>query len=283
MKSLLLLITFLSAAANSPLPVYKIFSSKGKETAYAAILNEAKQADVILFGELHNNPIAHWLQLELTQDLYKVKGDKLVLGAEMFEADNQLIIDEYLAGKISEKTFKSEARLWSNYATDYRPLVEFAKKNNLVFAATNVPRRYANMVYNNGIESLESLRPEALNYIAPQPMKYDPELKSYREITKATGGHGGENLPRSQALKDATMAHFIMKNFSEGKIFLHFNGAYHSNNYEGIYWYLKEQFPKLKIMTISTVEQEQLDSLKKEHTGIADFIIATPENLTKTH
>jgi len=48
--------------------------------------------------------------------------------------------------------------------------------------------------------------------------------------------HGGENLPKAQALKDATMAFFISENYIFGKIFIHFNGAYHSDNYEEILW-----------------------------------------------
>ena len=30
------------------------------------------------------------------------------------------------------------------------------------------------------------------------------------------GGHGGETLPMAQAIKDATMAHFILSNLFEG-------------------------------------------------------------------
>jgi uncharacterized iron-regulated protein len=263
-------------------PAYKLFNNKGKETKYDALVKEARNADIILFGELHNNPISHWLQLELITDLYSHSKD-LVLGAEMFEADNQLVLDEYLAGKITEKTFKAEAKFWTNYATDYKPLIEFAKKNKIPFIATNVPRRYANLVYNSGVEELNKLDEKALQYLPPLPFKYDPELKSYKEISKATGGHGGENLPKSQALKDATMAHFILKNYTAGKKFIHFNGAYHSNDFEGIYWYLKQENPQLKILTISTVEQDDLNELSKDHAGIADFIILVPESMTKTH
>ena len=49
---------------------YVIFNNKGKEVSYSKLLKEAEKADVILFGEFHDNPIIHWLQLELTNDLY---------------------------------------------------------------------------------------------------------------------------------------------------------------------------------------------------------------------
>lgn len=35
-----------------------------------------------------------------------------MLGAEMFESDNQLIFDEYMQQKISYDRFEAEARLW---------------------------------------------------------------------------------------------------------------------------------------------------------------------------
>ena len=112
---------------------------------------------------------------------------------------------------------------------------------------------------------------------------YDSTLPCYAEIGKAVGMHGGPNLPKAQAIKDATMAHFILKNYQPGKIFIHYNGAYHSNNYQSIYWYLKQLNPSLKIVTISTAMQTQLKTLDAENKGLADFIIVTPENMTRTH
>lgn len=263
-------------------PAYKMYDIQGKASDYTQLLNKAKEADIVLFGELHDNPICHWLQLELTKDLYNEKKNNLILGAEMFEADDQVAINEYLQGRISDKTFKDEVKLWSNYKTDYKPLMEFAKTNHLPFVADNIPRRYANMVYNKGMEQLDSLSAEAKKWICPLPMKYDGNLKCYKEIFESAGGHGGENLPKSQAIKDATMAHFILKNWSKGKLFLHYNGAYHSNSHQGIEWYLKQENPNLKIMTIGAAEQEGIDTLATDNVGLADFIICTPESMTKT-
>ena len=89
--------------------------------------------DVVLFGEYHNNAIAHWLQLSVTKDLFEKR--KLTLGAEMFERDNQQALDNYLQGKINAKGLDSSARLWKNYPTDYAPLVNFSKENNIPFTA----------------------------------------------------------------------------------------------------------------------------------------------------
>lgn len=277
-----LIVIFILLSFKGDKLAYKIYDANGTESDYNKLLKHAKDADIILFGELHDNPICHWLQLELTKDLYEIKKENLILGAEMFEADDQIALTEYLQGKISDKTFKDEVKLWSNYKTDYKPLLDFAKTNHLNFIAANIPRRYANMVYNKGIEKLDSIDSEARKWICPLPMKYDASLKSYKEIYESTGGHGGENLPKSQAVKDATMAHFILKNRTPKKTFIHYNGSYHSNYHQGIEWYLKQENPNLKIFTIASTEQLAIDTLAKSAIGLADFIICTPESMTKT-
>ena len=99
-------------------------------------------------------------------------------------------------------------------------------------------------------------------------------------------GHGQEvnlNFPSSQAIKDATMAWFISRNLQPGNLFIHFNGAFHSDNGEGINWYLKRYQPGLKIVTISTTSLEDIGELPAEEKGKADFIICVPENMTTTH
>jgi len=274
----------LFSAFKTDKPAYYLFNKEGKDVKYERMLKEIADADIVLFGESHDNPISHWMELEITKDLYDLKKDKLLLGAEMFESDNQVILNEYLEGKISQSSFESEARLWPNYKTDYKPLLEFAKKNNLQFIATNVPRRYASLVNSKGFEGLEELSDEAKTFIPPLPIKYDPELNCYKSMMEMEGmeNHVTENFPKAQAIKDATMAYFIMKNWSAGKQLIHYHGSYHSENFESIYWYLKQANPNLNIVTIHTVSQDDVTELLKENTGKADFTICIAEDMTKT-
>lgn len=276
----LLMITNLTAQTDKP--AYLLFDTEGKPISYQDMLQELAKADIILFGEYHDNPIAHWLELELTRDLHQLVGKNLILGAEMFESDNQLILNEYLDSLISTTRFEAEARLWPNYKTDYKPLIEYAKENKLPFVATNIPRRYAALVNTKGFEGLNQLSKQALQYIAPLPIAYDSTLQCYKSMLNMPGmkDHAMPNLPKAQAIKDATMAYFISKNYESGKKFIHFHGAYHSNNYEGIYWYLHA--PDIRIITITTVNQKSLDSLSEESSNKADFTICVNENMTKT-
>lgn len=281
---LMILSFFVFAAFKSDKPAYLLFTKEGKTVKYSKMLDKIKDADVVLFGESHNNPISHWLELELSKDLYQLKKNNLVMAAEMFETDNQLIIDEYFANLISQSYFEDEVRLWPNYRTDYKPLVEFAKKNKIPFVASNIPRRYASLVNKKGFEGLEELSDEAKAYLPPLPVPYDPNLECYKSLLKMEGmpAHMSQNFPKAQAIKDATMAYSILKNWSPGKLVLHFNGSYHSDNFESIYWYLKKENPEIKIATITTVSQKDVKKLTKENTGIADYTICVVEDMTKT-
>lgn len=283
-----ILIHSFSVNGQQKIQAYQLYTAKGKKISIEKMIKSLAKSDVILFGELHNDPIAHWLQLQVAQAL--LREGELSLGAEMFEADNQIPLNQYLTGEIDDKGLDSLARLWSNYSTDYKPLVDFAKENNLSFIATNVPRRYASMVYKQGPESLEKLTEQEKNWMAPLPFPYDAELPSYKAMLEMMGGHGGENFPKAQAIKDATMAHFILQEIQKnGNRFLHFNGAYHSNNYEGIYWYLEQYNADLKVKeelkttTITTVLQEHVHQLFEENKEVADFILVVDEEMTTTY
>jgi uncharacterized iron-regulated protein len=282
--TILIAIFFLMSGFKSDKPAYMLFNKEGKAVKYEKMLKQMEDADIVLFGELHDNPISHWLQLELTKDLYKQEGKDLVLGAEMFESDNQVIMDEYLSGKISQRNFEAEIRLWPNYKTDYKPLVEFAKDSGLYFVASNVPRRYASLVNSKGFEGLEELSDEAKTFLPPLPPAYDSTLNCYASMMnmEGMGSHVTPNFPKAQAIKDATMAHFILKNWEPGKLFLHYHGAYHSQNFESIYWYLKHENPDLKIVTIHSTMQKDVSELKEENTGLADFTICVDEDMTRT-
>lgn len=280
------LITLLSMKSDKV--AYQIFNTKGKVISYEKMLKELQDADVVFFGELHNNAISHWMELEIAKDLAAEKGKNLIIGAEMFEADQQLLIDEYLEDKMSAKTFEDQARLWPNHKTDYAPILEVAKTNNLKFIATNIPRRYASYVNKNGLGSLDSLSSEAKKYIAPLPIKYDAEVGCYKKMSEMMNSmpgarHGASFITEAQAIKDATMAYFILSNLKEGQTFYHFNGSYHSDNHEGIVWWLKQQKPEMKILTITTLEQTNIDTISKEDMKAANFIINTDEDFTKTY
>ena len=283
---ILLVTTFHSIAQD--FPAYVLYTSNGKKTTFDKLEDATEGKELILFGEFHDNPISHWLQLELTKELFEENGANLQLGFEMFEQDQQELLSQYLMGNLTAKQFKDTMRLWPNYETDYAPIIEFAKTNKLFCVASNVKRKYASLLFKKGRKALDTLSVEVKAQMAPVDFKVDSSLSQYREVF-IMGGHMGVNMGmnmvESQAFKDATMAQFILANPGRkaGTVHLHFNGAFHSDFHQGILWYVQQKEPNIRVLTISTVTQADVRKLDKEHIGRADFIICVPESMTRTH
>ncbi len=270
-------------------PAYQLFERSGAVANYDLMIEDLAVSDMVFFGEYHNNPISHWLQLEVSKSLHKLKGDQLFFGAEMFESGNQMVINEYLNGFYSEdKMIPEITQLWNNYKTDYRPLVEFAKEHQLRFIATNIPRRYASMIYKMGDKAFEKLTPQALALISPDITKYfDPTVKAYAEMAAHMGGHVPQNMRNmqmAQAAKDATMAHFAITNFKSGNLLFHIQGSYHSNYDQGIIWWVNKIQPGLTIKSITTITQTEWEALTaKEKYEISNYIIVVDDDMTTTN
>ena len=160
--------------------------------------------------------------------------------------------------------------------------MDLAKREKLPIVATNIPRKYANLVYKKGLQALDTLPSAERKWIVSLPFPYDGNLSQYEKMKKMAR-HNPENLPMAQAIKDATMAESIETHYKKGSLFLHLNGSYHSDFFQGIYWYLRRQNPNLKILTISTLSQSNLKKLPSEAYGQADFILVVDEDMTGSY
>jgi len=283
-----LLIAFVSITKAQNKRAYQLFENNGEVANYDEMIKDLATSDMVFFGEYHTNPISHWMQLEMSKSFFDIKGEDLLFGAEMFESGNQLVLNEYLKGLYPEdKMIPEITQMWGNYQTDYKPLVEFAKDNSLRFIATNIPRRYASMINAKGIDALKELSPEALAMIGPDLKKYfDPTVKAYAEMADNMGGHVPPNMlniQTAQAAKDASMAHFSLKNFNTGNLLFHFEGSYHSNYGQGIIWWINKIQPGLVLKSITTVMQSEWNGMTiEEKTTIANYIIVVADNMTQT-
>ena len=284
---IVMLIMSMTTYAQKTPEIYRIFDAQGKEVSYEKMIKTVSATDVVFFGEIHNCVISHWMELKVLEALTE-NNKKLKVGMEMLEADNQLIIDEYTSSLISSDRFEEECRLWPNHSTDYEPLVYYAKRHHLPLIATNVPRRYASVVKEKGLASLDSLSAEAKRYLPKLPIRY-VENKNAQEGFALMGvlGKAKETKPQlmaqAQAIKDATMGWFIAQNLKKGEQMIHFNGTYHSDARNGIIPYLLEYRPKTTISTIRAVRQEEIDKIEEDYLGLADFYICITEDMNMSY
>jgi len=277
-----------SAVAQDSMSIhYKIYDTRTKQIiSIDKIVADLAEVDVLFFGEEHNDSTGHYLENKIFRALHAAFGEIIALSLEMFETDNQLVLNEYLAGQIDESRFSKDVRLWSNYK-DYRPMIEYSKQNKIPVVAANPPRRYVSMVSRRGMKSLDSLSKDAKKFLPKLP--YDTLTGRYREkfFEIMKGSPGGENpkVYHSQSLWDAGMGNsiyqFLKKN--KGKKIFHCVGGFHSEEKLGTAAQLLMRNKKLKILNIASISDKSFsnpDWEKESYRG--DYIIITNPDLKKT-
>lgn len=271
---------------------YRIYDAKGNAASVQQIVESAGKSNVIFLGENHDDAAAHFLQAEIFRKVFESysKNKKIALSMEMFERDVQTIVDEYLKDLITEKKFLDDSRPWGNYKTDYRPLVEFAKENNLPVIAANAPRRYVNMVSRNGRDSLNQLSSEAKKWLAPLPFAA-PSAEYSKKFNALMGNIKSETAAPSkileaQALWDATMAFSIAEHLKKERnaLVVHLNGSFHTENRLGTAEQLLKLSPNSKILVVTMRYEENFKNFDKtKHENLGDFVILTDAKLPRSN
>ena len=240
-------------------------ADSGKDLNAAQLAQRLQKYDVVFFGEFHDQGEIHAAEAELLQAMHKLRGDKLALSMEMFEADNQIKLNNFLADTLSEEEFLATARPWPNYSTDYAPLVNFAKENKMPVVAANVPRFLAaHVAKNNGTTAGIDAQYEKW---LPQHT-YAPE-GAYKEkfYAQMSSPAAPMKMPparlaavyAAQCLKDDKMAESIaaFADAHQNMQILHINGCFHSDAHLGTAQKLEALRPNLKVAVITPLERKQ--------------------------
>lgn len=263
---------------------YRVFDAKGSPFTISDVVKRLEGVDVVFLGEQHDDAVGHAVQLEIFRQALAAYSPKRNVGLslEMFERDVQVVVDEYLAGLISETHLISSARAWGNYRTDYRPLVEIAKEKRLVVIAANAPRRYVNMVSRKGRDALNGLSKQAKNWLAPLPFgePSDAYSKKFKALMgpRAEAQMGIDNILASQSLWDATMASSVAKYIKKNKksLVVHLNGSFHTENRLGTVDHLLRFQPTARVLVVTIRYEDDFKTFDSaKHTDLGDFVILT--------
>jgi len=302
---------------------YRVFTGAGEPSSIDDIVASMGRNQVVFIGEAHDDPTGHMLEANLLERAYETYGAPgsnngaprpVALSLEFFQRDVQPILDEYLAGLITEKAFLADSRPWPRYDSDYRPLIEFAKEKGLKVIAANAPRRYVTRVTLHGRESLNDLSAEAKASLAPLP--YGQASKAYRdqwiqaisgvmaeegmkcgvpipepeegkEPVKPTAPVGSHetmgNQLQSQALWDATMAYWISKYLAQEPdgLVLHMVGSFHVARGTGVPEHLEAYRPGAQFMIVVLRPVEDIDVFEPAPDGQwGDFVVQTDQSRT---
>ncbi|MBV9925006.1 MAG: ChaN family lipoprotein [Acidobacteria bacterium] len=297
--SSILLFTALAAqlaagAQGVPPPHYRAFDAKGNAVTLQAIVASLGRADVLFVGETHDDAVAHLLEAELLRRADEAYGASsaehrsVALSLEMFERDVQTVLDEYLAGLITERHFLLSSRPWRNYETDYRPLVEYAREHHLPVIAANAPARYVSRVSSNGPDSLKSLPQVAIKSWLP-PLPFPPASEGYAaKFNRFMGGegaagatqasaHGGLHLLEAQTLRDASMAYSISEYLKRGRdpLVVQVNGTFHSEERMGVPEQLARYRKQARAVVVTIVPADSFPNFEAGLGRLGDFVIIT--------
>src|SRR5690554_3075982 len=268
--------TFQTMAQSS----YKILDSHQKEITLDEMLMDLMEKDIVFFGEFHNNATIHQLQLQVYKNIQGLKN--WAIGMEMLERDQNRMLQEFMQYSMSWETWKAHEKLWSNFESDYLPILLFAKEHRLPAVATNIPRYLASTVARNGWDSLDNylkVHPEKKDWIVPLPMTIDYNAPGYNEFPTMFGEQGSHGmdirlLTDAQAIKDATMAHSILQflNTHPGKGMFHIQGNFHNKDRSGIIWYLNHYKSPYQYSSIEVYHSDK-NNFDVEITTVADYYI----------
>ena len=250
----------------------------GQAISQSVLMDRLAAAEVVFVGEQHTDPAAHAFELSVLTGLHTRVGPRLTLGMEMFERDVQPTLDDYLHGKTAETAFLKTARPWSNYAADYRPLIEFARAHRVPVLASNVTQPIATAVGRRGLSALAEF-PSA-QYARDVQTPHDGAFARFQAVMQDMGGHGGMTMDAAaiarfydaQCLRDATMAESITNRLqaAPGTLVLHLNGQFHSDYGDGIPRRVLWQRPLTQCVIISVLSDAKAPPNSK---ALADYVV----------
>lgn len=286
-------------AVDAAEPAYvpeRVYDTQRKRfTDFETMSADLARADVVLVGEQHDDPNTHRLERAILEGFAR-RHVPVTLSLEMFERDVQASVDAYVRGTGGEEEFLKTSRPWPQYATDYRPLIEFARARKWPVVAANVPRRIATEIAKSGRPAVDALS-AADRKLAATDLQC-PRDEYFKRFAEQMGGHPAGSKPAadsgsgassettteryylSQCVKDETMAESIADAFAgmEGRpgAIVHVTGTFHSEYGQGTAERVRRRLAGRRVITASIIPVESLDDLTPDdELKKADFLIFT--------
>jgi uncharacterized iron-regulated protein len=284
--------------ADSAAPSYvpnRVYDTHRKQfTDFESAIADAAGADVLFLGEQHDDAATHRLEIAAIEGIARRRAN-VTLAMEMFERDVQPALDGYLAGRTPETGFLALSRPWPHYATDYRPLVEFARAQKWPVVASDVPRRLASLVSRRGLKIiLDSISAAdrafaARDIICPHDDYFARFAKTMSDMPSHSGDSTSESaaeksaaierIYQAQCIKDETMGESVASAFAAAPpkaLVVHVNGAFHSDYGLGTAERVKRRLPGKRVVVVSFVPVHDLDAIGgTPQRTLADYIVFT--------
>ena len=284
-------------ADSTPAATYvphRVYDTKRKRfTDFESMLADITSADIAFLGEQHDDPGTHRLEAATLEGLARRRSN-VVLALEMFERDVQPQLDRYLAGTLAEKEFVATSRPWPRYATDYRPMVEFAKLWKWPVIAGNIPRKYASLIARGSFTALDTLSAASRAFAAKQfSCEHDEYWDRFAKEMGDMSSHGPEaakqsvdekaaaldKIYQSQCAKDETMGESIAAAYNAAPpraLVVHVNGSFHSDYRLGTAERARRNLKDKRIVVVNFAPVADLDAANADELRkVGDYVVFT--------
>jgi len=242
----------------------------------ASITPQLAQSKVVLVGESHTTYGDHLNQLAIIKNL-SPHWKKMAIGLEFVQYPYQSALNDYIAGKITEKQMLRKTQWYERWRYDfrlYRPIFEYAKQQQIPLLALNTPREITKRISKVGIKGLSSVERAQL------PKVIDTSNAEYKKALKTVySQHGGksrskkfERFYQAQLAWDETMAdqtaQFMRKHPNHRVVLL--AGSGHMKDRHGIPSRLQRRIKSKPLVVLNGVH-ENPSPLQ------ADYLLFSPD------
>jgi uncharacterized iron-regulated protein len=153
----------------------------GNQRQLGELAGQLARNRVLFIGEVHDRLEHHRNQLNIIKSVYARYPD-LAIGVEYFQKPFQPYLDDYIAGRITEREMLVKTEYFKRWQLDFRllqPIFRFARENHIPVIALNVSDEIHNKVFTGGMKSLS---PDEL---AQTPDDMEPASGSYLKRLKS--------------------------------------------------------------------------------------------------
>jgi uncharacterized iron-regulated protein len=186
-------------------PVLDLTSTSNLEGIIPALADKR----VIMIGEIHDRYDHHLVQLEIIRRLHAIN-PRLAIGMEAFQQPFQSVLDDYVAGRISEQELLRGTGYYQRWRFDYRlyaPILRYAREHDLPVIALNLPTELTRKVGRSGLDALAADERAGLPAdIDRSDTEYEQRLREIYDQHPGAGRHGFANFLEVQLLWDEGMA-----------------------------------------------------------------------------
>jgi uncharacterized iron-regulated protein len=257
-----------------------LFHGDGRAASWGELVDASCSVDVVFIGENHGHALGLASAAALFDDIL-ARAPRASLSMEFLERDEQILVDDYLAGLSTLEEFaKAAGRTTANFPPGHRAMVEAAKRAARAVHAANAPRRYVSLARREGYERLRELSQEQRRSLRiPDGLIGGRYREEFDSIMTPQGEAPSDErrarldaVYRSQQVWDWTMARSVAQAvLATERPVVHVVGNFHVNHRGGTVQALEVELPGVRALVVTFVS-ETSDVLKSEHSGRGDFV-----------